>query len=505
MATGVDAVDRVGKVEQRGVDHIPEHERTSRPAELVPTFVGAQFSLTVIVVGGLPIAFGLSWWAAFTAITVGVLVGTLLYAPFALFGPRTGTNSAVSSGAHFGVVGRLVGSFLALFSALGFYAICVWTGGEALVSGGHKLFGTPESDAMFVLGYALMAVATVIISVYGHATVVAAQKFVIAGIGGCMLLGLITQVGDFDAGYAGGEYLLGDFFSTWMLSAVTAASLPISYGPFANDYSRYISSRFSPRSVAWANGLGIFIGSWVVIIFGAFMATMFPADAATWVQGWVAISPTWYVVPIMLVALLGTFAQGAVCLYGTGLDFSSLFPKLRRVPATLLLSSIGVAFVYVGFFLWSLMDSVSAFVVILVVLTTPWMVINLIGYRTRRGWYSPEDLQVFNQGRRGGIYWYTGGWNLRALAAWLPAVAVGLMFTQTTLLTGPWATAVKGIDMSFISAAAIAGVLYVVFLKLFPEPREVMGPREPAGPAPTTTTPAPAGAGRDGAEAPATI
>jgi purine-cytosine permease-like protein len=475
-----DAADQVGTIEGRGVEYIPEEERHSRPSELVPTFIGAQFSLTVIVVGWLPIAFGLGWWSSVSAITIGVLVGTLLYAPFALFGPRTGTNSAVSSGAHFGVVGRLIGSFLALFSALGFYAVCVWTGGEALVSGASKLFGTPESDALFVLAYALMAAMTVLIAVYGHATVVAAQKFVIAAIGGFMLIGFLAKLGDFDAGYAGGELLLGSSFATWMLAAVTAASIPISYGPFANDYSRYISARYSERSVAWNNGLGIFVGSWIVMVFGAYMATMFPADAATWVQGWVAISPTWYAVPILLIALLGTFAQGAVCLYGTGLDFSSLFPKLHRVPATLALSSIGVAFVYVGFFVWNLMDSVSAFVVILVVVTTPWMVINLLGYWTRRGWYEPADLQVFNEGRRGGIYWYTGGWNLRALGAWLPSVVVGLLFTQTTLLTGPWATKISGIDMSFISAALLAAVLYLLLTRLFPEPRETMGPAEGA-------------------------
>ncbi|MDX6730471.1 MAG: hypothetical protein QOC54_419 [Baekduia sp.] len=469
-------VDGVGKVESRGVDFIPESERHSKPSELIPTFIGAQFSLTVIVVGWLPIAFGLSWWSAFTSITIGVLVGTLLYSPFALFGPRTGTNSAVSSGAHFGVVGRLIGSFLALFSALGFYALCVWTGGEALVAGAHKLVGTPEGDTMYVLGYALMAVATVIIAVYGHATVVAAQKFVIAAIGAFMLIGFIAKLGDFDAGYAGGEYLLGSYFATWMLAAVSAASIPISYGPFANDYSRYISSRFTGREITWANGVGIFVGSWIVMIFGAYMATMFPADAPTWVAGWVAISPTWYMIPVLFIALLGTFAQGAVCLYGTGLDFSSLFPRLERVPATLALSSIGVALVYIGFFAFDLIGSVSAFVVLLVVVTTPWMVINLLGYWLRSGWYDPAALQVFNQGERGGIYWFTGGWNLRALVAWVPAVVVGLLFTQTTLFSGPWATKINGIDMSFISAAVIAAVLYLLLVRIFPEPREVMGP-----------------------------
>ncbi len=95
------------------------------------------------VLGALPILFGLGWWAAFWAITVGTLLDTAFFSPVGLIGPRTGTNSAVSSRAFFGVVGRLVGSLVVLVIAIGFYALTAWTGGEAVVAGAHKLFGLP--------------------------------------------------------------------------------------------------------------------------------------------------------------------------------------------------------------------------------------------------------------------------------------------------------------------------------------------------------------------------
>lgn len=132
----------------------------------------------MIVFGWLPITYGLGWWSSVTAITTGLILGSVLYAPFALFGPRTGTNSAVSSGAHFGVVGRLIGSILAMITAVGFFAISIWTGGDALVAGAHSLLGTPVNDAMSVAGYAITGVITIVIAVYGYATVVAAQKFI---------------------------------------------------------------------------------------------------------------------------------------------------------------------------------------------------------------------------------------------------------------------------------------------------------------------------------------
>ena len=53
----------------------------------------------------------------------------------------------VSSGAHFGILGRFIGSGLALVFALVFAAITVWTSGDAIVAAGHRLLGTPEGTA----------------------------------------------------------------------------------------------------------------------------------------------------------------------------------------------------------------------------------------------------------------------------------------------------------------------------------------------------------------------
>ena len=464
---------RAGSVEQRGIDYIPEEERAGQPASLFWVFIGAQLSFTVIVFGWLPIVFGLGWWSSVSAILVGLVVGSAIYAPFALFGPRTGTNSAVSSGAHFGVVGRLIGSLLAMVTAIGFFAISIWTGGDALIAGAHRLIGTPETDAMAALGYALTACVTIAIATYGYATVVAAQKFVIPVLGGVMLIGFIALASKFDAGYAGGEYLLGGFWATWLLAVATTMSLPISYAPFANDYSRYVPLRRSGRPLVLANGVGMFIGCAFACLFGAYMASIFGAAEASFVAGLIGISASWYVIAAIALGLLGSFGQGSVCLYGTGLDVSSLFPGLRRVPATLLISVVSLGLVFVGRFVWNAVDSVSAFVIILVVVLAPWVVINLIGYRQRRGWYDVTDLQVFNAGGRGGIYWFTGGWNLRAVLAFVPAVAIGLMFVNTTLFKGPWADAANGVDLSLASGAITAAVLYLAFTRLAPEPERL--------------------------------
>lgn len=207
-------IDAVGKIETRGIDCIPEAERHSTPANLASVWIGAQLTFGVIVIGWLPVAFGLGWWSAVSAITAGLLVGTVPFAFFSLLGPRTGTNSAVSSGAHFGLIGRLVGSVQALFIALGFAALTVWTGGDAIVAGSHKLLDTPTGDVESGIAYAVIAVVMILVAIYGHANVIAVQKFVVPTVGLFLIVGFFALAPDFDAGYKGGEYLLGTFWPT---------------------------------------------------------------------------------------------------------------------------------------------------------------------------------------------------------------------------------------------------------------------------------------------------
>lgn len=213
----------------------------------------------------------------------------------------------------------------------------------------------------------------------------------------------------------------------------------------------------------------MFVGCWIAMVWAAYVTTMFKDVSTAFVPGLVAISPSWYVLPLVIVGLLGSFAQGAICLYGTGLDTSSIIPRLARVPATLALSAVAIALVYLGTFLWNAASAVSAFLLLLIIVTTPWMVISLIGLWYCRGRYFPYDLQLFNVGKRGGAYWYTRGFNIRAIVAFVPAVVIGLLFANTAVYVGPWANALQGIDLSFTSAAVISAVIYTVALLLWPE------------------------------------
>ena len=452
--------DRVGAIEAAGVEYLPEEARDSGPRNLSAVFLGANLTWTNVVFGAFAILFGLSFWQTVTSMAVGTAVGTLAVLPTAIIGPRTGTNMTVSSGAFFGIRGRFIGSGLALAIALAFAAVTVWTSGDALVAAGHRLLGTPESDIVHAVAYAAVAALMVTVALYGHATIVAIQKVVVPVVGGLMILGVFAFAGGFDPSASGGEYALGGFWQTWALSAVLFAAAPISYGPTIGDYTRRISSiRFSDRQICTALGIGMFIGVLLPSLFGAFTALTFANPTDSYIDDLVAASPAWYVLPIVVISLFGGMSQGVLCVYASGLDLEGLAPRMKRTQTTIITAAVAIALLYVGVFVFDAIDSVTAMTVALNAVITPWVAILAIGaLRTKT--YDPVDLQAFAHGRRGGRYWFTGGWNLPAVIAWVVGATFGMLTVNTTLYVGPLADIAGGVDLSTIGSAALAGLIY---------------------------------------------
>jgi purine-cytosine permease-like protein len=421
----------------------------------------------VIVFGWLPVTFGLGFTATITASVLGLAIGTAITAPLALLGPRTGTNNTVSSGAHFGVTGRLVGSALTLCFALAYAAIAVWTSGDALVASAHRLLGTPISDSALAIGYALIAAEIALVALYGHATVVALQKIVVPIVGVLLLAGFVAFAPRFDAA-GSGEFLLGGFWPTWALAVTIAAAGPLSYAPSLGDYTRRISRTHGDNKVLAAAALGVFGGLFFTTLFGAFTALSTTGDS--FVGGLVAGAPAWYVLPILVIALAGGIGQGVLNLYASGLDLEALVPRLKRVHTTLITSLAAIILVHVGTFALDAVDSITAITLVLNGVAVPWVVVNLLGFLVaRRRHYDPYDLQAFNEGRRGGRYWFTGGWNFRALAAWAAGSIAGLATVATDLYTGPLANVANGVDVSLAASALVAAAVYLTALKLWPE------------------------------------
>ena len=162
--------------------------------------------------------------------------------------------------------------------------------------------------------------------------------------------------------------------------------------------------------------------------------------------------------------------------YGTGLDTSAIIPKLNRVQATLVACALATALVYIGHFKSAIIDGVSVFLTLLASFSIPWIIMVTIGHFRRRGYYDVDDLQVFNRGEKGGIYWYSHGFNVPAMMVWTLSTTAGLLFASNVWFIGPGAAAVGDIDVSFLVAGLTAALLYPLSLRLLPDPQVVYRP-----------------------------
>ncbi|WP_396922900.1 purine-cytosine permease family protein [Mycolicibacterium sp.] len=453
--------DRAGAIEVAGVEYLPEEARDSRPRNLGAVFLGANLTWTNVVFGAFAVVFGLSFWQTVTSMAVGIAIGILVVLPTAVIGPRTGTNMTVSSGAFFGIRGRFIGSGIALAIALGFAAVTVWTSGDAIVAAAHRMLATPENDVARALGYAAVAALMVTIALYGHATIVAMQKIVVPVVGALLALGVLAFADTFQTASTTSEYALGGFWPTWTLSAVLFAAAPISYGPTIGDYTRRISARrYTDRSICTALAFGMFIGVLLPSLFGAFTAMSITDPTDSYLNDLVAAAPAWYVIPIVVISLLGGLSQGVLCIYASGLDLEGLAPRLKRTQTTIVTAAVAIALLYLGVFVFDAVESVTAMTVALNAVITPWVAILAIGALTTRS-YDPVDLQAFAHGIRGGRYWFTRGWNLPAVAAWAVGATFGVLAVNTTLYVGPLADVAGGVDVSTAGSAALAGLMYL--------------------------------------------
>ncbi|UOQ61570.1 cytosine permease [Leucobacter rhizosphaerae] len=479
-------------VETHGINPIPLSERWARPRDVFGLVFGGANSISTAVLGTFPVVFGLTFWDGVIAILVGVVVGSLILAPMVLFGPRNGTNNAVSSSAHFGVHGRLVGSMLALLGAFTFLALAVWASGDALLASFARLFGFVPTDAMSAGVYTILVILLIVICVYGYRLLVVLNRYVPPLVGILFVVGIVAYASSSEfttalayapEGRWSDPVYVGGFFGCVLI----AMSCPISYGTFLGDYSRYVSDQTSKvrlmASVVWAQ-LACLVAFYFGHVTASVVSVASPERMASgdYVGGLLESAASWFFIPLALISVAGGLSTGTSLLYGTGLDFSSIVARLSRVASTLLIGVFTLVFVMVGKFVFDVVQAVTALSTILVNCTVPWIVIMLIGYFIRRGWYDVDALQVFNRRQTGGRYWYTHGWSIAAVLAWAVGVVAALLFVNLPgQFVGPLGNSVGGVDISLLVGLFLTAALYWVLLRIIPEPDYLFGPRGARG------------------------
>jgi purine-cytosine permease-like protein len=341
----------------------------------------------------------------------------------------------------------------------------VWTGGEIISAGWARLTDSEISDSLTAIGYAVIAIAVVTFAVLGYSWIIKLSKYVTLLMALLVLLSIIGLWSAFDPSYPGDPevYALGSLWPTWFLTALTCgAAGPISYVTQTGDWSRYISENaHTARDIVKNTFIAMVVGLSIPTLFGAFVAVA-AFDEESFAGGFVAGSPSWLLIPLLLVGFIGSLGQGSINLYSMGLDMDAIIPKLSRLESTVLVAGISTGLVFIGKFVYDAEAAVTNSVLFLTSLAASWIAISLFGYYRNKGSFDKAALQIFNKRETGGKYWFTGGWNLKATFSWIIGSIVGILGISTVDYVGPIAAALGDVDVSVPGAVISALVIYAV-------------------------------------------
>ena len=383
------------------------HERNLKERDFFLLWAGAAISLSEIWAGGLLVSFGLL--AGLGLILLGHVIGNTPMALGGLIGSRHGVPAIVGTRAALGNRGSMLPAVLNIVQLVGWTAVMLWIGGQAAAG----LAGGAGSARGWIAG---LGVLTTLWALAGNRYWRLLQQI------GVVLLLLLSVV---MTGLALKTYGWRELWAArsapampFMLGLDLVIAMPISWMPLVSDYTRYaaVPGR-GLRGTWWGYFL---VSSWMYAAgLVAALATGSAAPEATLMQLMGAHRLLW---PAVLIVLLSTVTTTFLDIYSNAVSAQSLFPKLGNRPLVLAGGLLGTL-------LAMLFDATrfTDFLLFIGAAFCPLFGVVLADYFIlKRGRYAAEDL--FRRGR----YWYTGGFNGRALLAW----AAGFGLYQACAKTG---------------------------------------------------------------------
>ncbi|GAA0580972.1 allantoin permease [Kribbella sandramycini] len=453
-------------VESNGLNVIADADRKGRPSQLFWPWFGANVSVLGLSYGAFALDFGISFWQAVGAGLVGIVFSFLLCGLISLAGKRGSAPTLVLSRAAFGVRGNKLPSLVAWLLTVGWETVLTILATLATATVFERL-GWGGGAITKVVALLVVGVLIVACGVLGFDLIMRAQTIitVVTGVLTIVYIALVAEkihwnmVSTLPSGSS--QQVLGAlvFLMTGFgLGWVNAAA----------DYSRYLPRQSSSRGVVGWTTFGGSVAPIVLLLFGLLLAgssaDLSKAIAGDPIGALAAALPTWFLVPFVLVAVLGLVGGAVLDIYSSGLALLSIGLPAPRYVAALIDGLVMIAgTIYVVFFGDEFLGQFQGFLITLGVPIAAWCGIMLADIASRRRDYAEADL-FDRRGRYGDVRWLpvgtmivaTGiGWGLvtSSAASWL--TWQGYLLGPLGGKDGPWAYANLGVLFALVLGFAV--------------------------------------------------
>ena len=447
--------DALGRIETRGIDVIPDSERRGKPSDLFAVWFTGNLTFTYLLFGGILVQLGLSLT---TAVVLAVVcnLAWIMVGLMATAGPKTGTTTMVVSRAQYGFRGNQLSCFFNLVICLAYEGLNIAIATFAAVSLADFTGVTMNSWAKAAVVLAIGAVVFTL-GLYGHATIVAYQKFMAWALGGSTILFVAFVIPHVDWSYRPETPLGGSALMAAVLVGISiVVSGPLSY-PIAADYSRYLPRSTSPKAVALFTALGGYLPTILLTFAGILAATVVdPSDFTSSIRG---VVPGWFYPIYLLIIIFGVVSNCIYSVYSSGLAMQSMGVPLKRTRTVWIDGGIGTALALLGVLLTSnFLEAVENGLLWSIYWLAPFFGIYLVELFISRANYDSHALHD-----RSGPYWYNRGFRTSGVVALLLGMICAALVSNTPYFTGPISTYVLADgDLSAAVGLLVGGVSYWV-------------------------------------------
>ncbi len=402
---------------------------------MFPFWFGANATLYSFLVGFLGIAvLRLPMDLAVEGVVLGTVLGSIPFALLSIVGPATGYPQIAQSRSSFGRRGAYLPAALNWFSTTGWSAVTFILGGLAF-----SLF----LPIPFALGVAIFAVIQFVVAFYGHNFLHRfEQVMALILVGVFALMSVVAVQGATGAAYApSGGGIAGFAFMT-----ILAASIPLSWAPYAADFSRYLARDTARPRVFVPAFLGMAVACIWVEAIGILVTTSLVSLRDPVLVFSHAFGPE-LVVPLLLLLVVNLLAANAPNLYSSGLSLLALDIPVKRGSSVLVGGAIATVLA-----VWGGTDRISfyeSWLFFVEYWIAPWAAIVLISFfvfRRRGAEPSPDTAPP---------------WRVSAIAAYIAAVILAVPFmNRAPRFVGPVSSALGGVDLSNLISFAAASLLF---------------------------------------------
>jgi nucleobase:cation symporter-1, NCS1 family len=443
---------RLVEIETHSIDFVPLSERYGSPRRLFTIWFSCNLTILGVAAGTLGVMSGLSIPWAIAAIAIGNAIGSIFVAAHSAQGPQLGVPQMIQSRAQFGVLG----AGIPLIAVIMTYLLYSAADGLIIERTLRSFLPVDNKGALIVFG-----VATLFVAFMGYELIHRLGKLFTFISGGFFSIAAILllvryhqgtlhlHTGVMDRAFSG---------SLFVLTLTQAAAWSLSYAPYVADYSRYLPIGVTASSTFWYTGLGCFLGSTLIMVFGVGVGSLVEMSGDLGIVLAKLFGP-WRGVALVLIAA-GVVQGNVLNLYSAYMSTVTILSGFRRMNtvsiwrkllAMSMLTTIAtlIAVTAQENFQIYFSDVLS----IMIYLLVPWSAINLADYYlVCHGAYDVDDLFRTN-GQYGAYRWPTIG-------VFLLGIMVQMPFMSLSYFQG---TAAKwiGSDVAWLPGLLIPGALHV--------------------------------------------